>query len=235
MELPKYVKHNDSRIIHLHYQTQYELTSTFVRLQEFYESPFSNIRGNYFTLDEFMDSYVAAKGEFSYFSDWGGFNVPGNAVIDFCDTFANEYRENGYRQKEHDLLYHINNNEEKFIYNRNKDFYVIGTFGNDVDDATSCMEHELAHAYFYLSAEYNSIQRLNYNALPGEIKAKVGVTLTEMGYDESVIEDEVQAYFSTDERDVLRDRFNLTETELEWQQRFIDAYMFQKTYTENPA
>lgn len=211
MTLPEIVKYNDSRVVHLHYKTQHDLCSTFVRVQEFYESPFDGIRGNYFTLDTFIDAYAEKNGQFSYFSDWGGFNVPGNALIEFRDKFHWDFRE------KETVLYDCigRDHEENFIYYRNPNFYVIGTFGDSVDEAREYVIHELAHAYYYLEPSYRESQDSIYDNLPGDVKAKVGVVLIDMGYTEGVIRDETQAYFSTDCDETLAARFDLTEYEVE--------------------
>ena len=49
--------------------SQYWLTSTFLRFQEYYESP--KFRNLGFSLEEFQDWYVTTRdhGEFSYYSD----------------------------------------------------------------------------------------------------------------------------------------------------------------------
>jgi hypothetical protein len=67
----------------LRFKTQYELTSTFLRVQEYYESP--RFQGRIFTLEQFMDWYAAQYGSFSYFEDWSGFNVPSTAFQPFFD------------------------------------------------------------------------------------------------------------------------------------------------------
>jgi hypothetical protein len=67
----------------LRFKTQYELTSTFLRVQEHYESP--QFHGRIFTLEQYMDWYVADNGAFTYFQDWSGFNVPSTAFQPFYE------------------------------------------------------------------------------------------------------------------------------------------------------
>ena len=76
------------QIYYLLFDTQYELCSTMMRMEEFYESPYKNIRGKYFTLEEFMDTYAKNKGNFTYTSDWNGFNVPSEVIDAFWSTFT---------------------------------------------------------------------------------------------------------------------------------------------------
>lgn len=52
-------------VIRLEFKNQYECCSSFMRLQEFYESPFKEIRGRFFKLDQFMDVYAKKQGNFT--------------------------------------------------------------------------------------------------------------------------------------------------------------------------
>lgn len=192
------IDHGDDRIVHFHFEKQYDLIADFIRLQEFYESPLKGIRGELFTLDEFMDAYAEANGNFTYFTDWLGFNVPGNIVIKFRDVFYGDMR-----PREWGLLSSIDH-KNKFIYRRDPQFYVIGTCKN-----FKYVNHELAHAYYYLAPAYKDAQDAVTASMDPEMKAKVAVKLVEMGYTEDVIDDEIQAYFSTDEAVIVASRFGL--------------------------
>src|SRR5687767_6039954 len=63
------------------FQSQYELASTFLRVQEHYESP--RFRNRVFSLEQFMDWYARRYGAFTYYEDWAGFNVPSTALAAF--------------------------------------------------------------------------------------------------------------------------------------------------------
>ena len=63
------------------FDTQYALASTFLRIQEHYES--SRFRNRVFTLEEYMDWYAERFGAFTYYQDWSGFNVPSTAFDPF--------------------------------------------------------------------------------------------------------------------------------------------------------
>ena len=69
---------------------------SFVRMQEFYESP--KFKGKYFTLEQYMDywSKEFGKGSFTYPSVWDGFNIPGKVLSDWWDRFDNDRR---YKEK----------------------------------------------------------------------------------------------------------------------------------------
>ena len=75
-------------IFHFSYENRYKLTSSFIRMQEYYESPYNDIRNKYFTLDYYMDVYAKENyGVFSYFEDWNGFNIPGNSILKWEEQF----------------------------------------------------------------------------------------------------------------------------------------------------
>jgi hypothetical protein len=186
------IDHGDNRIVHLQYDTQEQLCSDFVRLQEFYESPFDDIRGQFFTLDYYKQRY-SGGGEFTYYTDWSGFNVPGNVVIAFRDKFYA-----GMRDEEWGLLFDIDR-DGKYVYRRDPNFYVIATFESARASVTA--DHELAHAFFYLYPEYKEKQLAIINRMSVDGRANAHKRLQEMGYDVSVLDDEIQAYCST-ERDM---------------------------------
>jgi len=49
--------------------TRHECASLFMRIQEFYESPYDNIKNNRFTMDEYMDTHAEDTGAFTYLMD----------------------------------------------------------------------------------------------------------------------------------------------------------------------
>lgn len=69
----------------------YDLAMTFCRVQEFYESPYKEIRGKYFTMAEFQRLYTMRRGSdcFTYPSDWAGFNIPSQILLDCYGYFSN--------------------------------------------------------------------------------------------------------------------------------------------------
>ena len=129
------------------FTTQYELASTFLRVQEHYES--TRFKNRVFTLEEYMDWYAERFGAFTYFEDWSGFNVPSTALRPFYDGTFDPLRE-----KERRLLAMFRRIREPF--------YVIG-IASEQD-----LHHELAHALYYMQPEYrkavNAAMR-NYSAL----------------------------------------------------------------------
>jgi len=153
----------------LRFETQYELTSTFLRVQEHYESP--QFHGRIFTLEQYMDWYVAENGAFTYFQDWSGFNVPSTAFQPFY-----EGKFDPLTRKEKRLLALFGNLQGRF--------YVIGVY----DDGKT---HELAHALLFIDDDYRKAVR---EAMRGYDTSALEKQLAEAGYARHVIPDEVQAY-----------------------------------------
>jgi hypothetical protein len=165
---------------------------SFIRLQEFYESPYKEIYEKVFTLEQLMDVCAKYTGTFTYPEDWEGFNIPSNIYHRFYTLFKNNL--NDFSVKENTLFESIN----KFIKKRKLlRFYLVGTYKDRTENST--IRHEIAHALFYLSKEYekkmvelNSDFKLKY---PKAYK-KVKRALLNDGYSKHVIDDEIQAYFS---------------------------------------
>ena len=157
--------------IHLvRFHSQYALASTFLRIQEHYES--SRFRGRVFSLEEYMDWYAARFGAFTYFEDWSGFNVPSTALDPF---YAGRF--DPLLRKERQLL--------RMFRDVKRPFYVIGLY--KPDDLT----HELAHALFFTRSDYRRDARRamrEYDTRP------LARHLASLGYHRAVLQDEVHAY-----------------------------------------
>src|SRR5688572_21180087 len=152
------------------FDSQYALASTFLRIQEHYES--SRFRGRVFTLEDYMDWYATRFGAFTYYTDWSGFNVPSTALAPFSSG-----RFDPLLRKEQQLL--------RLFASVTTPFYVIGL--HDDDD----LMHELAHALFFMRPDYRRKVRA---AMREHDTRAVARRLASMGYHRSVLEDEVHAY-----------------------------------------
>lgn len=155
----------------------------FVRLQEFYESPHPEIRGHYFTLDQFKPLYAADNGgEFTYFNDWHGFNIPGHVALEFFSIFSSDLSPG-----------------ENFIEFSTRGifpFYLIGS--HDGDDAEDALDHELVHATYYLNDWY----RANADKMVEDFRrtpdgAALEAQLKTWGYSDLTLVDELNAYMAT--------------------------------------
>ena len=170
------------RVILLKFESQYEIASTMMMLQEYYESPYDNVFRKIVSYEEYMETYAKDTGNFTYFTDWSGFNIPGNIVRDYIvfKSLVEDYIWNKEKQ-----LFEI---IKPYIQKYNEDFYVIAIH-KETD-----IKHELAHALYYLNKEYK--ERINkvINKRLKYFKDKKK-KLLKMGYRIDMIDDEQQAYF----------------------------------------
>ena len=182
-------------VYYLLFDTQYELCSTMMRMEEFYESPYKSIQGSYFTLEQFMDEYAKHTGNFTYTSDWNGFNIPGEVIVNFWRTFSdNSFEKHPLLQKEKELIYDCLWSFMENEYKRK--FYLIATHKKATKRA---LKHELAHAYYYLDKNYKKTM----DALVKDFRHRkeLEAQLLKAGYCKKVLNDEIQAYCSTFEKD----------------------------------
>ena len=180
------IKHALDNVVHLHFEKQYPLCATFLRIQEFYESPFSNIKNNVFKLKDYRETSILHTGVFDYHNQWIGFNVPGNVVFDFFNKFKPLY-------KKELILY---DTVKPYVLTGNDKFYVIGTFGKE-DSDDYAVAHEIAHALYYLNPDYKIACTNIYNSMDNSDKEYMTKQIIGMGYHPSVVEDEIQAFLST--------------------------------------
>jgi hypothetical protein len=152
------------------FDTQYQLASTFLRVQEHYES--SRFRNRVFSLEEYMDWYAAEFGAFTYYQDWSGFNVPSSAFKAFHDG-----KFDPLLKKEERLL--------RLFRREPSPYYVIGI----ASEVT--LKHELAHALFFTRPGYRNAVLA---AMHGYDTSALRNRLAKMGYHRGVLVDEVHAY-----------------------------------------
>lgn len=158
----------DNAII-CNYKSQYELMYSMARFQEFYENPY--LKNKLFIRQDLQDIQP------DYYVNWNGCNFP-SVIFD-------------------KMIYH------KFEFDRHElvilDFcskhkkYIIGIHSNNRET----LEHELAHAKFYNNHDYRSSVIAHINKFKREFPKDWKMLtdrLTEMGYDETVFYDEIQAY-----------------------------------------
>ena len=158
------------RIFLVRFDTQYALASTFLRIQEHYES--SRFRNRVFSLEQFMDWYAGRYGAFTYYQDWSGFNVPSTALEPFYQG-----RFDPLLRKEQRLL--------RLFRAERSPFYVIGVAA-DAD-----LTHEYAHALFFTRPAYRNAVRA---AMREYDTTRFEKHLAALGYHRHVLVDEVHAY-----------------------------------------
>jgi len=163
----------------------YDLAMTFCRVQEFYESPFKQIRGHRFTLVELMSIYAKKNnGSFSYPLDWGGFNVPGPIVSNLFDHEITDF--NIYD----DIITTIHDKIVDEVGDTN--YYLIGS-----DSNKTTVEHEYCHGLYFVNSKYRDTVNGIVKQLLPTVRKKIVRVLLDLGYDNSVMNDEIQAYLST--------------------------------------
>lgn len=197
---------------------QYDLAMYFLRYSEFVESPSPLFRGNTFTIDEYMRWYAlernGANGTFSYPADWAGYNIPKH-------TFDSIYKlgipdENHWDVTMRAVYETIN------VTEYNSDWYLIGCM-NDAPE----LEHELAHALWAIDADYNKEMQESIDQLCTKNPRVYGSLcgyLSDIGYDESVFDDEVHAYLSTGLVEDMHQFFDDGENIKKVRQPFVDVY-----------
>lgn len=164
----------------------------FLRCQEYYESTSPSFRNNRFTWQDYMKWYMSGEGPrggsdvFTYANDWSGFNLP-SEVIEDCIHDIKDY--NSYDEIMDSIIKTIKENETG-------NYYVLGiTSVDNVDD--DLLNHELAHGMWYTDSSYKSEMTKLLNKMTKSSVEKVKQFIGEIGYCESVLMDEAQAYLST--------------------------------------
>lgn len=162
-------------IYHVTSRNRKLLSLAFMRMQEYYESP--KFRGKLFSINEYKTWYIAKYGSFSYVDDWHGFNVPSEAVFTVLRHFADH-------TTEETLLFDALKRYRVLDIER---FYLIATSGS----VWETLHHEVCHALYYLIPSY----RIAAKSVLQKYKLKsLRAYLRDQGYDDSVIDDEIQAY-----------------------------------------
>jgi hypothetical protein len=154
--------------------SQEELGRTFIRFQEYYESPNPDFRGKIFTLGVVRQWYSIKYGADTYHHDWTGFNFPSRILLPFKQGLFDPLT-----SEEIELL-------NLFKY-RHDNFYIMGAQNN------ATLRHELSHALYDSNEKYrneiDSYIKKNKRGL-----AKTRKYILDKGYAEEVINDEIQAY-----------------------------------------
>lgn len=197
------------RLYELRFDDQHEMCMTFLRYQEFYESP--RYVGRKFTLAEYMSWYVkdqSKDGSFSYPQDWGGFNLPVDII--------GRVHAMGIDDPNHydSLMFAL----YRTISAQCDGAYLIGVTRNVELD-----EHEVTHAMFHIDESYRNkvlatLGAAYNNVLVGELKE----ILLGKGYAQVTALDEVNAYAVTGDHGFFKKFKN--------QRRYRDVVKVLKQY-----
>lgn len=184
------------RIFAVSIKNDYDRAMLFCRYQEFYESPFKQIRGKYFSLEYYMWLYTKKRKDeiFTYPRDWSGYNIPSKSVEKALDVFYHKNTPSPYDRIMSDIYFSCENNPLKSGNPRSK-WYLLGA-----DSYKSLtMDHEIAHGMYFTDKKYKK----SADELVSSIKSKdysfLCKNLVKMGYanDKKILNDEIQAFLST--------------------------------------
>lgn len=154
--------------------SQKELGETFIRFQEYYESPNKDFRNKIFTLGSVKHWYSIEYGGDVYSDTWVGFNVPSSVLIPFRNGLF-------------DPLTEYEKNLLDFLSYRNDNFYIIGAQNK------STLRHELCHAMYGYLPKYR-LEIDNFIQRNGHKFKKIKKYILDKGYHKDVLNDEIQAY-----------------------------------------
>jgi len=155
-------------------ESRHLLASTFLRFSEHYENP--RFRGKVFNLEEYVAWHIGVYGEFNYFKEWNGFNIPSHTLKPFKQRKFNP----------------LTKNEKRFLAlwkNVPEPFYIIGVVDKKLD--LRVIKHEIVHALFYLNAGYKKAVLAKLTTLKTD---NMRQALKRVGYHSAVHNDETNAY-----------------------------------------
>lgn len=166
-------------IVRVQAETQHELSETFLRFQEHYESP--EWRGKVFTVGQFRAWYSEKYGVNTYERDWAGYNFPSYVLAPFIQGLFDPLTPG-----EQDLV-------NLFRFRTDK-FYIIGAQDQEV------LDHEECHALYHVNEKYRKEVDKVLTKCAWDISS-VEKTIRRMMYHPSVVMDEVHAYTSSADRE----------------------------------
>lgn len=156
-------------------QNRKVLAETFMRFQEYYESP--EFKGKVFTVEEFARWYASKYGSWTYSKDWYGFNIPSKVLEPFRNGQFDPLTE--YEQKLLDICAKAAG-----------DFYVIGVTPK-AEYFADTVKHEFVHGAFHVNENY---RKEVASCLADHKIQTIKKGLSKMGYHSDVHNDEANAY-----------------------------------------
>jgi hypothetical protein len=179
----------------LNFDDSYTLAMIFLRYQEYYESDNPRFYRKNFTIASYIDWYVkhiSDKKIFDYHKRWAGFNLP--------TWFIDNVISKGIPDPNHyDALMNGIVQTIKSDAN-NDDCYIIGISGKK---KSKTYIHEMAHALYYLNKNYQNTVKEIYCCLPDDYKNTIKNNIINIGYAESSVIDEAQAFSIEDKFDII--------------------------------
>jgi hypothetical protein len=196
-----------------------------MRPQEYYESSFPEIINQQFKVSQFVDKYKQhyGKKDFTYGSDWAGFNIP-STILEECMFNIPEDEINNWDK----LMLSIINTIKELEGEHN--YYLLG-----VDELSNyLLEHEFAHAMYFTLPEYKEEMNQLNNECDHTVRDMMCKCITEYGYADHVLPDELQAYMSTGLGSKMN-QMNIPNIE-EWMKKYREVFdkYYNKTLYPNP-
>jgi len=167
----------------------YLRSRVFLRYQEFYESGSESFRGQGFKWKDFINYYKEkTKSEiFTYHDDWSGYNIPCDS-IESCMKLIPDL--NFF-----DLIMYCIVDTIKELVGSDK-FYLIGIDQSTGDDP-HLIYHEMAHALWFSDPSYKEKMSTLIRKMDSNIREKMLKKISDSGYGDNVLYDELQAYMAT--------------------------------------
>jgi hypothetical protein len=170
----------------------YHRAMLFCRVQEYYESPNPEFRGKNFSIWDYIEWYSKEHRDvFTYTFDWGGFNIPLKTAWD-CYEKLKEY-ESPYDSVMDNIISTIELKMFNKKNTRNWNAYIIGADSTESDT----FEHEICHGLYATNKQYKELVDEVTISIPFKEYQIFRKNLLDMGYNGIVIDDEIQAYLST--------------------------------------
>jgi len=187
----------------------------FMRYQEFYESDSDSFRGKGFKWYDYVKFYKekTKKDYFSYHEDWAGYNIPCTS-IESCMAVIPDL--NFYDL----IMFSVVDTIRKQIGSDN--YYLIGIDQSTGEDP-SLIFHEVAHGLWFSSGVYKAKQSKNIERLKPFVRDSVANKIIGMGYSETVVDDEIQAYLSTGIGDNMTRIKDIKQAQIPFKETF-DSY-----------
>lgn len=177
----------------------YTRAMLFIRVQEFYESKNKKFKNKKFSFWDYKRWYSKRNNDiFTYTSDWSGFNIPLEVALK-CKEINKI--ETPYDKEMNKILRIIQNNAKEKSY-------IIGV--ESINSET--FRHEVSHALYYTNKKYRKKMNEAIKFLSNKDFKSIKNHLINLGYCNKVINDEIQAYLSTDKRNGLAKKTKIKMT-----------------------
>lgn len=201
----------------------YDLGMVFLRTQEYQESPYENINHSSFSIWELIKTYTLSSSKLTFdYMKWGGFNIS-KTVIESCSATIPEGDRNIYDV----TMSNIYNEIQGTLTDKSEQWYIMGVKKFD----TMTLKHEICHGFYTLDSTYKASADNIIQTIPPKLYDKMEKVLVSEMYGLNVINDEIQAYLSTDPESLNNMKLNNSQKAkyVEIKRKFQSLY---KTYIE---